>query len=362
MNKKNLCVLFGGVSTEHDISLLSVASILQNLNRKKYNILAVGITKKGQWMYCPELDIKTLADDAWVQDDSNIPVTLSVDRKMRGLFAQDKNHEFYPVDCAFPVLHGVNGEDGTMQGLFEIAGIPYVGCGTASSAMCMDKSITKLIVRDAGVRQANWVLIRAHTFENDPEACIYNIEGKFTYPVFVKPACTGSSVGISKAKNREGLLYALREALKFDPKVLVEEFIDGREIETAVLGNEDARVSCCGEILPSREFYSYEAKYCDEDSKTCVPADLPHDVAEHVRESALKVYHALDCTGLSRVDFFVDRHDMSVIFNEINTIPGFTVISMYAKLFAHEGIPFADLLDKLIEFADAAYKTRQKYK
>lgn len=360
MKKTNLCVLFGGVSTEHDISLLSATAILQHLDREKYQILTVGITKDGHWLYIPDWSPDIMPEDAWADCADAIPVTLSVDRTRRGLFAQDSN-AFYPIDCVFPVLHGFNGEDGTMQGLLEIAGVPFVGCDTAASAMCMDKSITKLIAANAGVAQADWLVFSAPEL-NDMDRCVSRVEQKFSYPVFVKPACTGSSVGVTKAKSRDALKYALTCAAQFDAKILVEEFIDGREIETAVLGNEDAVVSGCGEILPAQEFYSFDAKYCDAASETRIPADLPPEVAEEVRRRALTVYHALGCTGLSRVDFFVKRADNSIVFNEINTIPGFTSISMYPKLFAECGISFSALLDRLIDYARSAYETNRKYK
>ncbi|MEG2857712.1 MAG: D-alanine--D-alanine ligase family protein [Clostridia bacterium] len=360
MKKINLGVIFGGVSTEHEISILSAASILKNLDRERYNILPIGITKNGEWRLCPSLVDNNLCVDTWNTD--GVPVTLSVDRERHGLYSTDGACAFYPLDCVFPVLHGMNGEDGTIQGLFEIAGIPYVGCDTAASAVSMDKSLTKLVVRETGVRQADWVLVRARELQKDMDTVIARVEAKFKYPVFVKPARCGSSVGIGKAKSREALSAALLDAARYDPKILVEEFIDGREIETAVIGNEDARVSVCGEILPAREFYNYEAKYLDETSRTCVPAHLPENVSEETRAAALKIYEALDCTGLARVDFFVDRHDMSVGFNEINTIPGFTDISMYAKLFAHCGVSFTELLNRLVLYARGADAERRKYK
>lgn len=359
MNKTKLCVLFGGVSTEHDISLLSATAILRELDRARYDILPVGITKSGRWLYLPEWTEECMKNDAWQEQAGAVPVTLSVDRTRPGLFAQE-SEAFYPVDCVFPVLHGFNGEDGTMQGLLEIAGVPFVGCDTAASAMSMDKSITKLICANAGVAQADWIVFSAHELA-DAARCVERVEARFAYPVFVKPACTGSSVGVSKVKQRDDLMAALRDAAQFDAKILVEEFIDGREIETAVLGNEDAQVSCCGEILPAQEFYSFDAKYCDAASKTRIPAELPDEVAEETRRRALRVYHALGCTGLSRVDFFVTRAG-DIVFNEINTIPGFTAISMYPKLFEARGIPFSALLDRLVEHAYAAHAARRNYR
>lgn len=360
MKTTNLCVLFGGVSTEHDISLLSANAILQHLDREKYQIMPVGISKDGRWLYVPNWEPALMKEDAWERCADAVPVTLSVDRTRPGLFAQDGS-AFFPVDCVFPVLHGFNGEDGAMQGLLEIAGLPFVGCDTAASAMSMDKAITKLLAENAGVAQANWLLFSPADL-GDPARCVARVEEAFPYPVFVKPSRTGSSVGVTKVKDSDMLIDALRHAAQFDSKILVEEFIDGREIETAVLGNEDAIISGCGEILSAQEFYSFDAKYCDAASQTQIPADLPPDISEEIRRRALIIYHALGCTGLSRVDFFVKRADGSIIFNEINTIPGFTSISMYPKLFAACGLSFSALLDRLVACAVSAHETRRKYK
>ena len=357
MSKIKLCVIFGGVSTEHDISVLSATSVLRNLNRHKYDILPVGITRDGAWYYAPNLDLDNTS--AWVDSKGAVPVTLSANRAKKGLISLSDG-AFFPVDCVFPALHGFNGEDGTMQGLFEVAGIPYAGCNVAASAMSMDKAITKLVVANAGVPQADFLCIYSREL-SEMDACVKKVEDKFTYPVFVKPASTGSSVGVNKAKDRASLIAAFEDAAKYDVKFLVEEFIDGREIETAVLGNEDAIVSVCGEVLAEQEFYSFDAKYNDKTSKTQIPADLDEEIANEVRRLALAVYHALGASGLSRVDFFVCR-DGRIVFNEINTLPGFTSISMYPKLFGAVGISYSDLLDKIIEFAFTAYENMRKYK
>jgi len=357
MKKIKLCVIFGGVSTEHDISILSATSVMKNLNRDKYDILPVGITKDGAWYYAPNLDLDNTA--AWVNSKDALRVTLSANRAKKGLVSLEDGAVF-PVDCVFPVLHGFNGEDGTIQGLFEVAGIPYAGCNVAASAMSMDKAITKLVVANAGVPQADFVCIYSRELVH-MDACVKKVEDKFTYPVFVKPASTGSSVGVNKAKDRASLISAFEDAAKYDVKFLVEEFIDGREIETAVLGNENAVVSVCGEVLAEQEFYSFDAKYNDSTSKTQIPADLPEETANEVRRLALVVYHALGASGLSRVDFFVCKNGR-IVFNEINTLPGFTSISMYPKLFGAVGISYPDLLDKIIEFAFKSYDNMRKYK
>ncbi len=354
MNKKNLCVIFGGMSSEHEISLLSAASIIANLDVEKYNVFPVGITKKGHWFYAPDATPECIGNGSWTELPTNVSATISADRKMRGLILFKNSIEAKRVDCVFPVLHGQYGEDGCMQGLLELSGIPYISPGVASSAVSMDKTLTKLVVDKTGVRQADWVMFHSAEFEHDPNGVVEQLEERFAYPMFVKPSSTGSSVGINKAKNRDGLLFALDEASHYGSKILVEECITGLEIETAVLGNSDPQVSVCGQVLPSREFYSYESKYFDSASRTLIPAQLDDETAEKVRDAAKRIYKALDCRCLSRVDFFVTQGDKpEIIFNEINTLPGFTNISMYPKLFAECGIGYSELLDKLVEFACA---------
>jgi len=255
------------------------------------------------------------------------------------------------IDVVFPVLHGENGEDGAMQGLMQLAGIPYVGPHVASSAVAMDKTLTKLVVDHAGVPQAAWQLVRSSELENHMANTLDSLELRFRYPMFVKPAGTGSSVGVSKATDRESLEKALRNAAQFDKKILVEEFIHGREIEVAVMGNETPVASICGEIDSGADFYDYDAKYITDTSTAYIPARIPEDVQEIVREEAVKVYSAIGCQGLSRVDFFVTYEENRVVFNEINTLPGFTSISMYPKLFDASGIPYSQLIDELLKLA-----------
>ncbi len=350
MKQLNLLVLFGGVSTEHKVSCVSAASVLQHLDAEKYNILPVGITDKGRWFFYRTCDLDDMKNGNWETDVTNVPCALSPSRG-DGLivFGQDKVEKIR-IDCAFPVLHGANGEDGTMQGLFEIAGIPYVGPGVGPSADSMDKSITKLLVSPSGVRQADYILATAYEINTDPAGLADRVEDKFAYPVFVKPCSSGSSVGVGKAKDRLSLVSALQEAAQFDKKVLIEQAIVGSEIEVAVLGNDHPIASIPGEVVPCREFYSYEAKYTDDKSELYIPARLSEDVIERVREAALTVYKVLGCRGMSRVDFFVTK-EKDVIFNEITTLPGFTSISMYPKMFEASGIPYSELLDRLIALA-----------
>ena len=350
MKKLSVCVLFGGISPEHEISLRSAESVLNNIDHEKYHVFPVGITKEGDWILFGGKDYSMLSAGTWQNCDSNRRATLSPVHGQGLLSFENDCVVRERIDVVFPVLHGANGEDGAIQGLLQIAGIPYVGPHIASSAVCMDKCLTKLVAGYAGVRQAAWQLVTRAGFARDCDAVCTQVEESFCYPVFVKPAGTGSSVGVSKAKNREELMAALELALRYDRKVLVEEFIDGQEVECAVMGNDTPIASVCGEIDPGANFYDYEAKYVTDTSSLYIPARIDDDVAELVREQAVKIYSALDCCGLSRVDFFVKK-DGEVVFNEINTIPGFTSISMYPKLFEASGISYSGIIDNLLALA-----------
>ena len=255
------------------------------------------------------------------------------------------------IDVVFPVLHGENGEDGAMQGLLQLAGIPYVGPHVSASAVAMDKTLTKLVVDKAGVPQAAWELVLSSRLAKHMASIVDSLEQRFTYPMFVKPAGTGSSVGVSKAADREALRQALLNAGKYDEKILVEEFIHGREVEVAVMGNKSPVASVCGEIDSGADFYDYDAKYVTDTSVAYIPARIDEETAELVREAAVKVYSVVGCQGLSRVDFFVTYEDNRVVFNEINTLPGFTSISMYPKLFGASGVPYSQLIDELLRLA-----------
>ena len=351
MRKLNVCVLFGGISPEHEVSLRSAESVLNNLDKEKYNIFPVGITKKGDWILYAGSDYSLLPSGQWQEYQGNRRATISPIRG-QGLLSFEGDCVVRDlIDVVFPVLHGENGEDGAMQGLLQMAGIPYVGPQVAASAVAMDKTLTKLVADQAAVPQAAWQLVRNSELQYRMDAILDSVEGRFTYPVFVKPAGTGSSVGVSKATDRKELQDALLQAGIYDEKILVEEFIHGREVEVAVMGNSSPAASVCGEIDSGAEFYDYDAKYVTDTSVAYIPARIPEDVAEQVRELAVKVYTAIGCRGLSRVDFFVTYEDNRIVFNEINTLPGFTSISMYPKLFAASGIPYGQLLDELIELA-----------
>ena len=356
MKKLSVCVLFGGISPEHEVSLRSAEFVLNSLDPEKFNIFPVGITKKGDWVLYGGTDYSLLPTGEWKECPENRRAAISPVRG-QGLLSFEGDcvvREW--IDVVFPVLHGENGEDGAMQGLLQMAGIPYVGPHVAASAVAMDKTLTKLVADQAGVRQAAWMLVRNADLDLRMDAVLDQIEGKFNYPVFVKPAGTGSSVGVSKAADRGQLRDALLQAGTYDSKILVEEFIHGREVEVAVMGNDNPVASICGEIDSGAEFYDYDAKYVTDTSVAYIPARIDEDVAEQVREAAVRIYSAIGCQGLSRVDFFVTFEGNQVVFNEINTLPGFTSISMYPKLFAASGIPAQQLVEELLNLAMEAQK------
>ncbi len=349
--KLNVCVLFGGISPEHEVSLRSAESVLNNLNVEKYNIFPVGITKEGKWILYGGTDYSTLPAGTWCDAPENKAVAISPVRG-QGLLVFDGNGvKSEQIDVVFPALHGENGEDGAVQGLLRLAGIPCVGPDVEASAVSMDKSMTKLVMDHAGIPQAAWLLVRASELEGRMENILDTAEARFSYPVFVKPAGTGSSVGVAKAKNRQELQTALTNAGKYDEKILVEEFIPGKEIEVAVMGNDNPVASVCGEIDSGAEFYDYDAKYVTDTSVAYIPARISEELTEQVREFAIRAYKAVGSRGLSRVDFFVTHGDDRIVFNEINTLPGFTSISMYPKLFAASGIAYDQLIDQLLAFA-----------
>ncbi len=354
MKKLSVCVLFGGMSPEHEVSLRSAEFVLSCLDPEKYNIFPVGITKAGDWVLFGGTDYAMLPDGTWLDHPDNRRAAISPVRGQGLLSFEGDCVVRERIDVVFPVLHGENGEDGTVQGLLQLAGIPYVGPHVAASAVSMDKTLTKLVADQAGVRQAAWMLVREADVEARTEAILEQIEGRFAYPVFVKPAGTGSSVGVSKAADRQSLKDALLNAGTYDDKILVEEFIHGREVEVAVMGNQSPMASICGEIDSGAEFYDYDAKYLTDTSVAYIPARIDDNVAEAVRDAAVKIYSAIGCQGLSRVDFFVTYEGDEVVFNEINTLPGFTSISMYPKLFAASGIPGPQLIDELLKLAQEA--------
>ena len=356
MKKLSVCVLFGGISPEHEVSLRSAESVLRNMDAQKYNIFPVGITKNGDWILFGGDDYSMLPTGQWLEHPANRRAAISPVRGQGLLSFEGDCVVREHIDVVFPVLHGENGEDGAMQGLLQMAGIPYVGPHVAASAVAMDKTLTKLVIDQAGVTQAAWHLVRNSDAEARMDKVLDELEEKFSYPMFVKPAGTGSSVGVSKAEDRTALREALLCAGVYDEKILVEEFIHGREVEVAVMGNDSPVASVCGEIDSGADFYDYDAKYITDTSTAYIPARISEEAAEQVREAAVKVYRAIGCHGLSRVDFFVTYEAERIVFNEINTLPGFTSISMYPKLFGASGIPYTQLIDMLLQLALEAFE------
>ena len=348
--KLSLAVIFGGVSSEHEVSRMSVTSILENLSNERYEVHMVGITKEGRWLLYTG-PVEDILSGAWEQGPVT-PAFLSPDPSVHGLVAlRDGKAETIHVDVIFPALHGKNGEDGTIQGLFQLSGIPYVGCDTESSAICMDKAVTHSLLSSADIEQAHYLWFYADRFDAAPDTIKNKIQARLDFPVFVKPCSAGSSVGVSKVERFEDLDQAIRKAAREDKKVVVEEGITGQEVEVAVLGNRDCDASIVGEIGASAQFYDYDDKYINGTSQLYIPARIPQEVSEKIRQTAVRAYRLLGCSGLARVDFFVTAGDNRVILNEINTLPGFTSISMYPKLWMAMGLSYGELLDKLIELA-----------
>lgn len=351
---KTVLLLFGGQSSEHAVSCQSTASLIPFVDETALRIVTVGISRDGAWLMT-EPDPEKIASGAWEKDPASRPAFLSPSRAMPGLQVMtDEGLRSIPVDVVFPVMHGELCEDGAIQGLFELCGLPYVGPDVCASACSMDKAVTKLVAASSGVRQARYALVTDAELRVDPEAAADKVEREIGtgYPYFVKPASAGSSVGVTKAHDRAELLEAFQKAVKVCKKVLIEETIVGREVEVAVLGNDEPQASCVGEVLAANEFYDFEAKYENAASRTEIPAKIAPEHAEKLRRAAVKVYRALGCAGLSRVDFFL-LPDGDVVFNEINTLPGFTKISMYPMLWAESGIPYPALITKLCELAIA---------
>lgn len=350
-DKLKLAVFFGGQSSEHEVSLMSAGSIIGNLDPAKYDVYKVGITKEGRWLLY-DGPVEGLADGRWLSEGT--PAFLSPDPTVHGLvrLSGDGRAEVLPVDCLFPVLHGKNGEDGSIQGLFELSGIPYVGCHVTSSAVCMDKAITHTQLSNTDINQANYLWFYADRYRANKDVVLNKIEARLDFPIFVKPANAGSSVGVSRVDRPEDLPAAIEKAANEDGKVVVEQGIDGQEVEVAVLGTrQGAEASPVGEIGASAQFYDYDDKYVNGTSQLFIPARLSEEESRKVRETAVKAYRLLGCTGLARVDFFVTHKDRRVVLNEINTLPGFTSISMYPKLWMQAGMTYPGLLDRLIELA-----------
>jgi len=351
-------ILFGGRSGEHEVSLASAASVIRGLDPDKYEAVPIGITKEGHWLVGAGAQ-KMLPEVL----RSGQRVTMSADPTDAALVRLDGSGGGQRLDVVFPVMHGTFGEDGTIQGLLDLAGLPFVGAGVLGSAIGMDKDVAKRLLQVAKILVVPWIAVRRTEWEKNPEAIVQAIEKEFTYPVFVKPATLGSSVGMTKVHSREELAPGLNAAAEFAMKIVVERCMVAREIEVSVLGNSDPQASVPGEIVPHREFYDYAAKYLEEGTQLLIPADLKPPLVKKFQELAIAAFLALELSGLARVDFFLEKDSGKIFLNEVNTIPGFTSISMYPKLWEASGIPFRDLIDKLIELALEQHreKARTKY-
>lgn len=361
MEKLKLGILFGGQSGEHEVSLNSAASIINEIDKTKYDIIPIGIDKEGKWFIFLG-EVSDIKNGSW--KEKAIPALLPPDPGYKCVITYDNGKETrYYLDVIFPVLHGPRGEDGTVQGLLELMNIPYVGCGVTSSALCMDKVFTKKILSQEGIPVVDYKVFYKKDLPHRISEMISDVERSFGFPCFVKPANLGSSVGISKAVNGDGLKSSLEFAAEYDKKILVEKFIPNREIECSVIGNEEPKASLPGEILPSREFYDYEAKYLDGGkSKLLLPAPLASKETEKIRSLAVKAYKALDCSGMARVDFLLNKVTGIIYVNEINTIPGFTKISMFPKMWDITGITYKDLLNELIQLALEQHELKNSLK
>ena len=369
-NKLRVGVLFGGRSGEHEVSLRSAASIIDAMDKSRYEVAPIGITKEGRWLAAGEAErllggtyrplpradagepADTIRSEAGVLQHG-LPMVLAPDPSQRDTASQ-------PLDVIFPILHGTFGEDGTVQGLLELAGMAYVGGGVLASAAGMDKDVMKRLFRDHGVPVVPWLLFLRAEIEAHPRRLAAAVEARFRYPLFIKPANLGSSVGITKVHGRGELRPALELAATFDRKVLVERAVDGRELECSVLGNDHPRASVPGEIVPVHEFYDYAAKYLEEGSELIIPARLTAAQTRRVQELAVGAFRAIDCSGMARVDLFLERKTGRIYVNEINTIPGFTSISMFPKLWEASGLPYPKLIDRLIELALERHREKQE--
>jgi len=353
MARINLGLIFGGRSGEHQVSLMSARSVLSALNPEKYNVIQIGISQEGMWLVGENIleemingNLTNLTKVVVFPDPTREGLYILRDRKSEQLLEY-----FSALDVVFPVLHGTFGEDGTLQGLLELAGITYIGAGVLSSSVGMDKGLFRDVMLANGIPVVETIVVSRHDIDLDVALVIDQAENLMAYPLFVKPANAGSSVGVSKCNHRSDLLEGLMEASRFDRRVLIQRAVNAREIEVSVLGNDIPEVSIPGEIRPAGEFYSYEAKYLNADSELLIPAPIPDEMVDQVQELAIKAYQAIDCTGMARVDFLLDKDSNDIYLGEVNTIPGFTQISMYPKLWEASGLPYPQLIDRLVELA-----------
>ena len=353
--KIRVAVVFGGRSDEHDVSLRSARTIMDALDSDRYDVVPIGITRGGKWLAGDDPMQALIADSPMFAltegENTAVPNSEWKVEPVIGADALMPQAATDGVDVFFPALHGPMGEDGTIQGMLELAGVPYVGSGVLGSAVGMDKAMTKVILEQAGVPQLPWILLTRQQWQSNPDAVIAKIESALPYPVFVKPANMGSSVGVSKAKDTAALREAIREATHFDRRVIVEQGVTGRELEMGVLGNDSPMTSGIGEIKPKAEFYDYASKYLDDSAELIIPADVDPEIQQNMEQIATDAFIALDLAGLARVDFFLENDTNQIWLNEVNTLPGFTSISMYPMLWQQAGISLPELVNRLVELA-----------
>ncbi len=353
--KVRVAVVFGGRSDEHDVSLRSARTIMDALDATLYDVVPIGITRSGQWLAGDDPHAALVADSPMFAltegEQKAVPTSDWTIEPVIGAEALLPRDAAEGIDVFFPALHGPMGEDGTIQGMLELAGVPYIGSGVLGSAVAMDKAMTKVVLEQAGVPQLPWLLVNRREWEQDPESVIARVEAALPYPVFVKPANMGSSVGITKAKSSDDLRMALQEAAHFDRRIVIEQGVEGRELEMGVLGNEAPITSGGGEIRPQAEFYDYASKYLDDSAELIIPADLEPEIQREMERIAVEAFLALDLAGLARVDFFLENGTNRIYLNEVNTLPGFTSISMYPMLWQQAGISIQELVNRLVQLA-----------
>ncbi|NCN03498.1 MAG: D-alanine--D-alanine ligase [Candidatus Pacebacteria bacterium] len=347
---KNVIIIFGGKSGEHEVSVNSAKAIEQNIDQSKFSTAVIGISPNGSWVYGE--DIASLTEDGKVRENNSgtLPNEHVVDKLTN-------------ANIVFPIIHGTNGEDGTLQGLLDLANIPYVGSGVLGSAVCMDKVIQKQLCSTAGIPQTDYTFFNKTDWKNSHENILEIINDQLSYPLFVKPANLGSSVGISKVSKKDDLQSAIEEALQFDNKIIVEQgVVNILEVEVSVMGNDEPQSSVCGSISPNSEFYDYETKYLTDDIKAQIPAQIIESDSQAIRDLAIESYKVLNCEGLARIDFFYDLETAQIMLNEVNTLPGFTKTSMYPKLWAESGLSYQDLITKLLAYAEKSWQAKQALK
>ena len=365
IKKLRVGLIFGGRSGEHEVSFCSATSIIKAINKDKYTVVPIGITKEGRWISPQDSELALQSgkiegkSTVILLNDPSGNALIRTDNNQR----LDKNSTLERVDVIFPILHGPYGEDGTIQGLLELANIPYVGSGVAASAISMDKDLMKTIFQQRSLPILKWMTIKRKEWQKDKEKILSLIQGSFEYPLFVKPTNLGSSVGITKVHKKEELEKAIDLASSYDRKILIEEGLEEvREIECGVLGNDEPRASVLGEVRPAGEFYDYDSKYIDGGTQLIIPAELPDDVSKKVQEIALRAFKAVDAVGMARVDFFVSKKENKIYLSEINTIPGFTSVSMYPRLWVASGMPYSELIDRLIQLALERHQDKNQNK